>query len=214
MLVVIPVAAIATWFCRDVSRRLRRLVDAVRDVAEGEGDLTRRVDVTTRDEIGEAAAWMNRFIEKVHDIIAHARTVAAGSALATGQLSSAAEHLAAGSHEQAAGLEEAAASIEQVAATIRQNSDNARQAADCAVDSTRTAEKGREVIDESVSAMNGISQAAGKISQIIGVIDEIAFQPRSRPPGPGSRGAGSPWSRPRSGTSPSDRPAPPRKSRP
>ena len=56
------------------------MVDAVRDVAEGEGDLTRRVDVTTRDEIGEAAAWMNRFIEKVHDIIAHARTVAAGSA--------------------------------------------------------------------------------------------------------------------------------------
>jgi len=176
VLVVIPVAAIATWFCRDVSRRLRRMVDAVRDVAEGEGDLTRRVDVTTRDEIGEAAAWMNRFIEKVHDIIAHARTMAAGSALATGQLSSAAEHLAAGSHEQAAGLEEAAASIEQIAATIRQNSDNARQAADCAVDSTRTAEKGREVIDESVAAMNGISQAAGKISQIIGVIDEIAFQ--------------------------------------
>ncbi|PYM89139.1 MAG: histidine kinase, partial [Candidatus Rokuibacteriota bacterium] len=60
---------------------------------------------------------MNRFIEKVHDIIAHARTMAAGSALATGQLSSAAEHLAAGSHEQAAGLEEAAASIEQIAAT-------------------------------------------------------------------------------------------------
>src|SRR3989475_10355228 len=40
----------------------------------------------------------------------------------------------------------------------------------------RAAEKGREVIDESVSAMNGISQAAGKISQIIGGIDEIAFQ--------------------------------------
>jgi len=207
VLVVIPVAAIATWFCRDVSRRLRRMVDAVRDVAEGEGDLTRRVDVTTRDEIGEAAAWMNRFIEKVHDIIAHARTVAAGSALATGQLSSAAEHLAAGSHEQAAGLEEAAASIEQVAATIRQNSDNARQAADCAVDSTRTAEKGREVIDESVSAMNGISQAASRRTC-------SRSMPRSRPPGPGSRGAGSPWSRPRSGTSPSDRPAPPRKSRP
>ncbi|PYM89138.1 MAG: hypothetical protein DME08_26160 [Candidatus Rokuibacteriota bacterium] len=47
VLVVIPVAAIATWFCRDVSRRLRRMVDAVRDVAEGEGDLTRRVDVTS-----------------------------------------------------------------------------------------------------------------------------------------------------------------------
>jgi methyl-accepting chemotaxis protein len=175
-LIVVPAAGIASWFCRDLRRRLRRMVDAVRDVAEGEGDLTRRVGVTTHDEIGEAAGWMNRFIEKVHDIIAQAREVATGSALATGQLSSAAERLAAGSQEQAASLEETAASIEQVAATVKQTSDNARQAADFARDSTRTAEKGREVIDESVAAMNGISQAAGKISQIIGVIDDIAFQ--------------------------------------
>jgi methyl-accepting chemotaxis protein len=46
---------------RTITRPLKNVVDALRDIAEGEGDLTRRLAVDTNDELGELAKWFNRF---------------------------------------------------------------------------------------------------------------------------------------------------------
>gem|GEM_PF-4486577 len=43
----------------------------IRDIAEGEGDLTKRLKITSNDEMGEIAHWLNLFLEKLHDIIAN-----------------------------------------------------------------------------------------------------------------------------------------------
>ncbi len=48
---------------------IRRLVEIVKNIAEGEGDLTVRVDVKSQDEISELATWLNEFIQKLHNLI-------------------------------------------------------------------------------------------------------------------------------------------------
>ncbi|MCY1276321.1 Methyl-accepting chemotaxis protein (MCP) signaling domain protein [compost metagenome] len=61
---------------RRVVSRLRLLIDALNDLAAGEGDLTRRVRLDSRDEVGEMAAAVNRFVDKLQPIVREAGQVA------------------------------------------------------------------------------------------------------------------------------------------
>ncbi|OAI39237.1 hypothetical protein AYO40_01315 [Planctomycetaceae bacterium SCGC AG-212-D15] len=161
---------------RNISRAVKRLAVLLRDVADGEGDLTKRLEVRGRDEVGEAASWFNAFVAKVHDIVAQARLVGEQVGAAAGNLAAASEELSAGAQEQASSLEETAASLEELTSSVNQNSDNANQAKQLADASRGTAETGGHIAKESADAMSEISQAAQRITDIIASIDEIAFQ--------------------------------------
>ncbi len=52
-----------------VRRPLEKVVDRLRDIAQGKGDLTRRLKVDTKDEIGELAAWFNTFVDKIQELV-------------------------------------------------------------------------------------------------------------------------------------------------
>jgi methyl-accepting chemotaxis protein len=161
---------------RLISRPLRQVVTRLREVAEGDGDLTKRLDAARHDELGELARWFNTFIEKLQMIMAQIRQAADYVTTASQRLSAATEQLSSGSHEQAASLEETAASLEEITSTVKQNADNARQGNQLAAGSRATAEKGGQVVTSAVGAMTEITTASRKIAEIITTIDEIAFQ--------------------------------------
>jgi len=52
-----------------ITRPMNAIAHNIRDIAEGEGDLTKRVQVSSKDEIGEVGNWFNQFIDKLHNII-------------------------------------------------------------------------------------------------------------------------------------------------
>jgi methyl-accepting chemotaxis protein len=161
---------------RSIARPIRRLAALLRDVAEGEGDLTKRLEISSRDESGEAALRFNVFIEKVHEIVAEVRTVGEQVSDAAGQLATAAEGMAAGAQEQASSLEETAAGLEEITSSVKQNADNAREADQLAAGSREIAEKGGQVAQEAAVAVKAITQEARRVTEIISAIDEIAFQ--------------------------------------
>src|SRR5215831_11376496 len=156
-------------------RRVQALLRALQDIAEGEGDLTKRLDVSSADEIGELARWFNVFMEKLHGIIGQVKGTAIHVTAASGRLSSAGDQLSAGAQQQASSLEETAASLEEITGTVKQNADNARQASQLANAARDTADRGRQVVTAAVMAMGEINGAASQISDIINVIDDIAF---------------------------------------
>ncbi len=49
---------------------------ALQNIAEGDGDLTQRLAVSTNDELGELVAWFNTFVEKIHDVVVQFRDTA------------------------------------------------------------------------------------------------------------------------------------------
>jgi methyl-accepting chemotaxis protein len=161
---------------RSIARPLRQTVEMLRGVAEGEGDLTKRLAVKRRDEIGGLSYWFDSFMDSLQDIIGKARGTAFEVASASRQLSTAAEHLSAGSHQQASSLEETAASLEEITGTVKQNADSARQANELAAGCREIAERGRAVVASAVASMQEITRASTRIAAIITVIDEIAFQ--------------------------------------
>lgn len=76
MLVIdILMLAVLIWIIgRIVVGPVGRLTERVKDIARGDGDLTKRIDVGSEDEIGETASWINAFISKVQDIIENMKT--------------------------------------------------------------------------------------------------------------------------------------------
>src|SRR5947199_7586783 len=159
-----------------IARPLGQTATLLRDIAEGEGDLTRRLQVRSQDELGELARWFNTFVDKLRVIIGQTRESAERAALAAQQLSTGTEQISGAAQEQASSLEETAASMEELTGTVKQNADNARQASQLAVESRDTAERGGQVVASAVASMDEITRASERISEIISVIDEIAFQ--------------------------------------
>jgi methyl-accepting chemotaxis protein len=168
--------AAALGLARTISRPLAETVALLGDIADGEGDLTRRLQARSRDEIGQLAHCFNTFVDKLAGIIGNVRLTAGHVTGASQQLSGATAQLASGTQQQAASLEETAASLEQITATVKQNAENARQASQLAGGSRDAAERGGQVVAAAVASMQEITRSSKRIADIITVIDEIAFQ--------------------------------------
>ncbi|WP_314444815.1 methyl-accepting chemotaxis protein [Massilia timonae] len=167
-------AGIAVWITRSITRPLGQALEVANTVAAG--DLTSRIEITTRDETGQ----LLQALKTMNDSLA--RTVGAVRA-GTDTIAVAAEQVAAGSldlssrtEQQAGALEETASSMEELTSTVRQNADNARQANKLAESASGVAARGGEVIHQVVGTMDEIQASSSKIGDIIGVIDGIAFQ--------------------------------------
>jgi methyl-accepting chemotaxis protein len=176
-MLAIMVGSLASWvFARSITKPVNIAVAAMNDIADGEGDLTARLDDSGKDEIAQLGRSFNRFVSKIQAVIRQIAATADQVTAASQQLSAAGEQLSSGVQEQASSLEETAASLEEISGTVKQNASSAGQASQLAMRSRDTAEEGGQVASAAVSAMGQISDASAKIAEIITTVDEIAFQ--------------------------------------
>src|SRR5216684_4280442 len=171
---VVAGLSLGALIARGISAPLRHMGAVLKVLAEG--DLTKRLDYTSRDKVGETARSFNTFIDKLRDAIGRVQGSAGRTAQASQQLSSSSEEMSSATQAQAASLEETAATLEEMTATVKQNADHARQTSRLAVKACEVAEKGGEVVGSAVAAMGEIKRSSKQIADIITTIDEIAFQ--------------------------------------
>ncbi|MCK9687884.1 methyl-accepting chemotaxis protein [Scleromatobacter humisilvae] len=161
---------------RAIASPVRRAATLLGEIADGQGDLTRRMTVESTDEIGQLALAFNRFVASLSEIVRQVR--ASGESIATGS-----SEIAHGNHdlsqrteEQASNLQQTAASMEELTHTVRQNADNARSAAQIVAGASDSAAHGGDVVRQVVATMAHITDSSRKIADIVGVVDGIAFQ--------------------------------------
>ena len=165
----------------DAQASLRELLQlevliALADIASGEGDLTRRMDATGKDELAQIALAFNQFADKIAAVLLQIRVAAENVRLATTEIAAGNRDLSDRTEQQASSLEETAAAMEELTATVQQNASNAQQARQLAHAASDVAAHGGEVVGQVVQTMGGIEAASRKIEAIISVIDGIAFQ--------------------------------------
>ena len=165
---------VACLITRPLSKVLRKVVDSVQQMAEG--DLRVTIESDAKDEVGQVAGAMRRMAESLRETVAQVNASATKTVTVSQQLTVTATQLASGAQEQTSSLEETTAALEQLTHTVRQNADYAKQACELATGSRDLAEKGGQVVVTAVAAMDEINTSARRIADIIGVIDGIAFQ--------------------------------------
>lgn len=179
LLGIIGVGAIvgfALLIVRSIIRPINAVTDGMRNIAEGEGDLTRRLDESGTDEIAELAGAFNRFAGKIQVIIRQVADAALQVAKASKELSVSSNDLSERISEQAAGLEQTAASMEEMSASVKEEASHATSANSIAVEARSKVQEGGDVVVRASEAMDAIKTSSKRIVDIIAVIDEIAFQ--------------------------------------
>jgi len=171
----LALAALVAWLItRSITRPLNQALDVANTVAAG--DLTSRIEVTTRDETGQLLQALKTMNASLANTVGTVRVGTDTIAVAASQVAVGAQDLSSRTEQQASALEEAASSMEELTSTVRQNADNARQANVLAEVASNVAARGGDVVKQVVGTMNDINASSARINDIIGVIDGIAFQ--------------------------------------
>jgi len=182
---------------RSITKPIAVTVNMLRDIAEGEGDLTKRLEVASRDEIGELAKWFNLFVSKNQQIIQGIGKTAERLNGASGELTTISSHMADGAGQTAslsdtvaASSEEMSSNISTVAATMEEAAGNLEQVASAAEQiaasigeiaknsetaKTKTSGAAGQARNSS-EKMAGLGKAAQEISKVTETITEISEQ--------------------------------------
>jgi methyl-accepting chemotaxis protein len=181
---------VAVLLGRSTVGGIRSVVNRLKDIAEGEGDLTQRVDQDRKDELGELGQWFNVFIGKIHDVISDVGAAAHEVAGAATQIAASSEEMAQGISEQNQQSTQIAAAMEEMSSSVIEVARKSAEAAENAESSGQLAEEGGRVVSETIQGMSEISEAVSasaasvselgkrgeQIGQIIEVINDIADQ--------------------------------------
>ncbi len=173
-----------------ITKPINKLVYMLKDIAEGEGNLTKRIRFQRKDEVGELARWFNIFVDKLYEIVIKVKSNAEEVAGAANEISATSAQLAAGAEEQSTQASEVATSVQEMTAAIVRNSENAKQTSRISEDASLKAQEGRETIqimhhgmeeivtvaDKAGEIINSLSGRAEQIGEVISLIDEIADQ--------------------------------------
>lgn len=161
---------------RSMTTRLLVIRDAMQDVVSGDGDLSRRLVATGKDELAQIAVAFNGFVDKIAVIMKEIRAASESVKLSSSEIAAGNMDLSSRTEHQAASLEETSTAMEELTTTVLQNADNAREANQLAVSASQVATQGGQVMRQVVDTMASISDTSHKIEDIISVIDGIAFQ--------------------------------------
>jgi methyl-accepting chemotaxis protein len=187
-LIVIPVFG---WLiARTMTKPISTLAERMKDIAQGEGDLTQRVDEKRADELGTLGKYFNEFVARVQGLMKEVATSAEQVTAAATEIAASAEEMAAGLTRQEEQANQVSAAVEEMSATVTDVARKSEDASKAAAESRSDAEDGSRVVSDTISEMAAISDevtisaksvndlgAKGeKIGQIIEVINSIADQ--------------------------------------
>ena len=194
----ILMGAVFAWLTGvSITRPIKQVTTGLKDVAQGQGDLTKRLNIDYKNEVGELSHWFDTFIENmntmVKEIADNARRLDESSSQLlniSGEMSNGAGSMSSRATTVAGAAEELSATLNSVAAASEQSSANANMVAAAAEQMSASvseiaanSEKARSITLNAVEKADSASQrvhdlgtAATAISKVTEVITEISEQ--------------------------------------
>lgn len=181
---------IAYLLAGSIVNPINRATSAMSDIAQGDGDLTHRIETDSQDEVAELAQAFNLFVSKIHHTIEQVTEVTDSLASSAQQMSGITGESQHAAETQQKQTELAATAMNEMAATAQEVAQHASNAADAARQSTKATEGGKKAvgqtittieklaneINESTDAIDKLEQDSKAIDSVLDVISNIAGQ--------------------------------------
>jgi methyl-accepting chemotaxis protein len=168
------------------------------DIAQGESDLTKRIEVKGKDELSELSSWFNMFLERLNNLVIDIKTHALNMAVSSKEIASGNQDLSSRTTQQSASLEETATSMEEINSIVQNSAEDAKNANKITQKAQQTVVDSRtqllDTVNDSiemnqemlqnlqitnksvVEAMEEIMESSKKIEGITTLMNDIAFQ--------------------------------------
>lgn len=203
IVLAVLIGGVFTYFLiASITKPLRKLVKATKEVSAG--DLTKNVDITSKDELGEVAQTFNAMVDSLKSIVGHIGDSSDHLASASEQMSAHSRqteqststtaekiaHIADGSQRQMESAEETARAMEEISSGVQRVAESSAEVSEASLQTTREAQNGREKLENVLQQMNTIKASvhegvteikklnvhSDEIGQIISVITQISEQ--------------------------------------
>ncbi len=190
LLILLGAIIFSFLFGNIVSKPINNMIIRIKDIAQGEGDLTKKIDINTKDEFGELAYWFNIFVEQLRQIILDIKKNVKVIEEAVVTLREVTESLKSDFEKENTQIHQIASSIEEITSTIIETSSNADTAKDLAKETKDFAIEGENIVKTSIEEMHTIAnivnsaariiaelgKSSDEIGEVVSVIDNIADQ--------------------------------------
>jgi methyl-accepting chemotaxis protein len=187
---VLLINILSLVFWRILQSSYNELIGRLHDIAAGEGDLSRRLEIRGTDEMAQASRWLNEFIEKLAHTVSGVAGTTSTLASATVQLNNTAARMAASTEEVVAQAGTVAVASEEMAATSQDIANNCHLAAESANRAADTTQQGFDVVKHTVEGIRqrgerskenaqivaSLGERSDQIGAIVGTIEDIADQ--------------------------------------
>ena len=174
---------VASFLSFWITGPIRTFIRATRQITAGGGDLTRRIKVRSKDEMGELAENLNQLFDRLQNITAHVQQSSLQVGASSTELSAVSNRMLDGAKEQAIKIENSTAAVTELSSSIQQVADNAMQ-------TTKVAKSTGSSVNQAVSTMNEIKntvedvglritelgESGNRIGKIVEVIRQISEQ--------------------------------------
>ncbi|TMO55413.1 methyl-accepting chemotaxis protein [Pseudoalteromonas phenolica] len=190
LVIISIVVLMILWATQMITKPIVSLADTMRDIASGEGDLTRRISIESNDEVGQLASHMNTFIEKLRAMMQTTAQQASQLGHASEQLSSVSANTNSEIQQEKEQVDSVSTAVTEMAATVTEISRNAQEASHAAEQvqhmtndgATRSSQAQTVMtelashIGEAAKVVAGLEKETTNIGAVIDVINGIAEQ--------------------------------------
>ena len=166
--ITITVLLLLGWStASSIGTALGSLLVSLKDIASGDGDLTKRIQKTSSDELGDVVDWFNQFVDKLHHSISDVvKSIGPLTSLSSdlGNLTSETLEISA---NQNRATEEVSLVVDEMVSSVQAVSSNANSASEAAKQADKAAKDGREIVDKTVGSINGLAKEVERAGEVI-----------------------------------------------
>lgn len=150
-----------------ITNNVQVITESLKDIAQGEGDLTQRLQRKSEDELGDLVHWFNTFIDKLHHTIGEVIQVISPLTDVSKRLNGVSHETERLSNQQARSSEEVTNAMSDMMRSVNNVADNAGSAAQAAKDADKEAKAGLGVVQDTVKTINSLASEVERAAVVI-----------------------------------------------
>ena len=150
-----------------IIKPLNEVIVLTKDLAEGEGDLSKRITLNRNDELAELAKWINTFIKKVQHLVSQIQD---SSTQLSNESASLAVNVDSGNsalEEQKRDIDQVATAMNEMTATVSEVANNASAASDSAKEASNASNTGQSVVKANIESISSLANEVDSAGTII-----------------------------------------------
>jgi len=176
LLAIAVMTVSAYFFAKQITGGVKKATEMLKDISQGEGDLTRTLDVNSKDEIGLMAEYFNIFIVKLNGIINSVKDSVSHVASASSELAAATEELTITIQDQIGQVSEVAAATEELDTSSHEVQESLNRGVESMNGAVQLTSSGKEMVASSVGEVLSIQDHVGMIDSTVGRLVESSSE--------------------------------------
>ena len=158
IIVLLIIAALALFVVKGITKPLKRALDAMDQIAKGDGDLTQRLDTDSNDEMSELGQAFNNFADQVSDMVTNIRASATSVTHSTQRLDGVLTEARNGVNEQQEESEQIATAINELATASQEVARSASEASSAAEQAEDLVHSANHLLTKAVNVIHGLAE--------------------------------------------------------